>query len=331
VPDSVTSDLASLRIDRSASSTDNSRARRAVVVGVVLLSAGLVAVAAANWSNRSGRQPATAATLTPTSSVAPMSTSVGQRAVVLTAAGYVVAENRAVLGARVEGRIEDVLVREGDIVQAGQVVARLAADRGRAALAAASLKARAAALKGRAAEAEYSELSLRVEREQTLFERGASTPATMEELRAKLRVLEARTRVAEAEARAVSGEIAPLEADLRAMTIVSPIAGVVMGRPSEVGAVVGPQTGRIAEVVDLHSMLMEVDVPETQLQRLDSVDACDIVLDAYPARHYEGRMVGRARQVNRAKGTLSIKVEFALGAEGALPDMAGRVSFLSAG
>ena len=54
----------------------------------------------------------------------------------------------------------------------------------------------------------------------------------------------------------------------------------------------------------------------------------EIVLDAYPDRRFRGEVVEIGRKVNRAKATVTVKVKFVDPPEGALPDMAARVSFL---
>jgi HlyD family secretion protein len=52
-------------------------------------------------------------------------------------------------------------------------------------------------------------------------------------------------------------------------------------------------------------------------------------LDAYPTRRYRGEAIEIMPKVNRSKATVGVKVKFLDAADGALPDMAARVSFLS--
>jgi multidrug efflux pump subunit AcrA (membrane-fusion protein) len=52
------------------------------------------------------------------------------------------------------------------------------------------------------------------------------------------------------------------------------------------------------------------------------------VLDAYPTVRHRGRVTEISPRVNRVKATVVVRVAFVDSAEGVLPDMAARVSFL---
>jgi multidrug efflux pump subunit AcrA (membrane-fusion protein) len=103
-------------------------------------------------------------------------------------------------------------------------------------------------------------------------------------------------------------------------------------------------TPGVIEVIDLTSLVVEVDVPETRLAQVAIDGPCEIVLDAYPTKRYRGAVKEIGRRVNRSKATVPVKIRFVdrsdEKADGAaapsngqldvLPDMAARVSFLSA-
>jgi HlyD family secretion protein len=83
-------------------------------------------------------------------------------------------------------------------------------------------------------------------------------------------------------------------------------------------------------VIDLDSLVVEVDVPEVRLASIAVGRPCEVVLDAYPTERFECAVKEIGRRVNRSKATVPVKVSFA-GKRPAqvLPEMAARVMFLS--
>src|SRR5215468_2601426 len=122
--------LRSLTIDRSETEQPQAARRR----WPVLLAVGAVACAlimvAAIWlpdfritqsaSQQAAPPPPASAPATPATPAAEP-----RRAGSLAASGYVVARRKATIAADITGKVTEVLVEEGMVVQAGQVVARL--------------------------------------------------------------------------------------------------------------------------------------------------------------------------------------------------------------
>jgi HlyD family secretion protein len=113
---------------------------------------------------------------------------------------------------------------------------------------------------------------------------------------------------------------------------VSPISGTVIDKLVEVGEGVSPGFGTpgVLDVVDLESLVVEVDVPEVRLASLGAGRPCEVVLDAYPTERFECAVKEIGRRVNRSKATVPVKVAFGgKRPEQVLPEMAARVMFLS--
>ena len=85
----------------------------------------------------------------------------------------------------------------------------------------------------------------------------------------------------------------------------------------------------ILEIADFSSLLVETDVPEARLGMIKPGSPCEIVLDAYPNKRFRGVTAEIGKRINRAKATAVAKVRFQDTADGVLPDMAARVSFLT--
>jgi multidrug efflux pump subunit AcrA (membrane-fusion protein) len=83
------------------------------------------------------------------------------------------------------------------------------------------------------------------------------------------------------------------------------------------------------ELADLESLIVEIDVPESRLSLVKIGGPCEIALDAFAGKRFQGRVREVGKRVNRSKATLPVKVEITDDRSGVLPDMSARVSFLT--
>jgi len=150
--------------------------------------------------------------------------------------------------ARIGGTLTRLLVREGEVVRRGQVLAvitdqRLAleAQAGAAAIAA----AQAAAERARADEARY----------RVLFERDFLSPARMDQIRAETRAADAQLRAA----RSQGGALSELSAQGR---VLAPADGRVTRAPIPQGAVVMP--GEVVVAIATGARVLRLELPEAQ-------------------------------------------------------------------
>jgi HlyD family secretion protein len=322
VSDQLSQDLAALKIDRTAR---ESRGVPGWLIWVVVLGGlGALAVFVGYPMLRERLDKATVKTGEITL-VSP-----AQASVQLTATGYVVAEVEAKVGAKVNGRIAEIFVEEGQRIEKGAKVARLEDVDQKSVIAAARARTSSARARVAQARAALAETKQQLEREQKLVADGVSPKATVDDLTARLASLQAAIKAAEAEAAAANAEEGTLEVQLDNYIITTPISGTVVDRIVEVGEVVAPGFGSpgVIEVVDLESLVVEIDVPETRLEQVQPGAPAEIVLDAYPSQRYRGAVKEIGRRVNRAKATVPIKVSFVDRPKEVLPDMAARVSFL---
>ncbi|HEV7554092.1 MAG TPA: efflux RND transporter periplasmic adaptor subunit, partial [Kofleriaceae bacterium] len=175
---------------------------------------------------------------------------------------------------------------------------------------------------------------VQLDREVALLEKGVSPKATIDDLRTHMESANAAVRAAEAEAVAADAETKAIEVQGGSYDIVSPISGTVIDKLVKVGEGVSPGFGTpgVIEVIDMTSLVVEVDVPETRLSQIGDGDE-EIVLDAYPTKRFRGAVKEIGRRVNRSKATVPVKVRFVDlvpdPKRPILPEMAARVSFLS--
>ncbi len=231
------------------------------------------------------------------------------------------------IGFRVNGRIAEVLVDEGDRVEAGAVLAQLdpsSLDNERAA-AAAELAMRQADLnrleagmrpaeirraEARVVEANASQRSAEetARRRETLLAQGAVSQQAATESRARAEETRARLRVAEAELRlardgfrtedvdAGRAAFAAAEARLRNAetrfadaTLTAPSAGVVLSRIREAGAIVQPGESVLSLALD-RPLWVRAYVQGEDLARVAPGAEAEVWTDAAPDRRYRGQV-----------------------------------------
>jgi HlyD family secretion protein len=119
-----------------------------------------------------------------------------------------------------------------------------------------------------------------------------------------------------------------LSVNIGYLEITAPISGTVVGKPATQGELVGQMAATIAELADFSSLVVETDVPEARLHLVHEGGPCEIMLDAFPGESWRGRVREITPRVDRAKATVTVKVEFLDPVDRVLPDMAARVNVL---
>ena len=210
--------------------------------------------------------------------------------------------NEIYISTKYPGRIADVLVNEGDTVDAGQVVARMdttaldaqlreaqaqvtsAQDGRKVAIAQVAVKqagydyaakqyARSAELVGKGA----------VSQQEAEIDKARMLASKAELEGAKVQVVQTASAIDAAQATADR-----IQAEIKDATLVSPIRARVETRLSEPGEVL-PAGGRVFSVNDLSDVYMYVYLPESVVGKIPLGSEARVVLDAapqYPIRTY---------------------------------------------
>lgn len=322
--------LKSLKIDRSAPPPPASRRALWIVLGVVAL---VLLLALGGWLffNRDRGVEVSTAT------VQALGNGGGAAASVLDASGYVTARRMATVSAKITGRVREVLIEEGQRVEAGQVMATLDpidADAQRS-LSAAQLGAARSQIAGvqarlKEAEANAARLGSLVRQQLVSKSQYDQAVAQRDALRAELLTAQRNARVA-----ADGLRIADIGVD---NTVVrAPFAGVVTAKAAQPGEIVSPlsagggftRTG-IGTIVDMDSLEIEVEVGEAFIGRVQPKMPVEATLNAYPDWKIPAEVIAIVPTADRGKAT--VKVRVALKAKDAriVPDMGVNVSFLEA-
>ncbi|MDH5207648.1 MAG: efflux RND transporter periplasmic adaptor subunit [Burkholderiaceae bacterium] len=321
------SSLSRLSIDRSAGTTTRRRRplwKRWWVWLIVLLAVGAAAVVIRGRAAPVAVDIATVAAAYPSSAVA-----------VLNATGRVVAARRASVSSKGTGRLEWLGVQEGQMVKAGEVIARLenrdvAAQRDQA-----TAQVEAARANLAQGEAELDDAQAALKRAQDLSRQNFISGAALDtaearygKARAAIETLKAQIHVAEANAR-VAG------VGFDQTLIRAPFTGIVLTKSANVGDIVTPfssasgTTGAVVTMADMETLEVEADVSESSIAKISVGQPAEVQLDAFPDLRLLGEVSRIVPTVDRSKATLLVKVSFVERDPRVLPDMSAKVAFLS--
>jgi HlyD family secretion protein len=213
---------------------------------------------------------------------------------VVSASGEIKPKRYVNISANVSGRIEQLLIKEGERVRKGQVLARIDSTR-----IAAGERQSAAALEG--AKADLARAHADVEVSRLAFERMKKMHADKlvsdqafeqadAELKMKSAAVEAqRKRITQGEAMLASNRD-----DLEKTTVVAPMDGVVTSLQKEEGeTVIGAQSFSptvIMTVADLSVMEVEIMVDETDIRNVQLGQPAEVRVDALEGMKIKGEV-----------------------------------------
>ncbi len=315
MPETTNLDLSKLKIDRESGTEAHPRSSR-VIRKIFLLGLGVSILIPLLIFFQKNLGTAEEVEVTTASLGYPSQTNA-----VLTASGYVVAQQKAAIASKATGRLMYLGFEEGDRVRKGQIIGRIESADVEAALDQAK-----ANLEQNKAEKNDTEQTLM--RARRLFERQLIAQAELDAAQARYDRVAASIASAKAAVKAA-------EVQLENTLIRAPFDGTILTKNADVGEVVAPfgagASSRVAVVTlaDMSSLQVEADVSESNIQRITTGQACEIVLDAYPDKRYRGFVHKIVPTADRAKATVLTKVRFVDKDDRVLPEMSAKVYFLA--
>ncbi len=242
---------------------------------------------------------------------------------VLTASGYVVARRKAVVSAKIQGRLRELKVEEGSRVRRDEVIARLESEDFEA-------QVRRTQAQVQRAEADLDEQRRRERMADRLHEEEVVSQDELDAARSRVRIGEAVVEQALA-------EVAFAEAQLNNTEIRAPFAGTVVRKMAEVGESVAPippgvnistASGAIVALADLATLEVEADVSESNVARLENDQPAEVTVEAFPDRRYRAVLRQIIPTADRTRATVMCKVTILDRDEDLKPEMSARVTFL---
>jgi len=308
-------ELASLRIDRDRPARSPWRWPLLLLVPVLILLAAFYTVRARDTLRAAEVQTASA-TLSSGGSAAAGSP-------VLAASGYLVARRKAVVSAKIQGRLAELRVEEGSRVREGQLIARLESSDYEA-----QVRRAAASLERAQADLAENERQARVARGL------AAEKITSQD---SLDAAESRVRLAQAALSQARADLSYAEAQLANTRILAPFTGTVVKKMAEVGESVAPippgvnlstSSGAVVALADLDTLEVEVDVSESNVARLLPDQPAEVTVEAFPDRKYRAVLRQVIPTADRTKATVQVKVTILDKDAQLRPEMSAKVQFL---
>jgi len=196
---------------------------------------------------------------------------------VLRATGSLAPRRTLAITSQVNGTVEEVNVRVGDRVSAGDLLVRVDVENSEIQLR--QQRATAAATRAQLAQAESQ-----LERTTGLAERGLTPSATLEAERASIEALRANLEALEA-------GVAAAEMVIRNATVTAPFDGVVSSRGVEPGQIVAAGAP-LVELVDLSVMELTIYVPVSASPAIAPGQDVTLTVEGLPGRTFEGSVEG---------------------------------------
>lgn len=209
------------------------------------------------------------------------------------------AHEEAEVVAKVGGEVRQLFVEEGDVVKAGQVMARLDGDRLR--------------LEVAQTEANLRKLERDYKRQLELSQKGLVAQGTAENAKFDLDALRA------------AYDRARLE--LGYTEIRAPIDGVVSARHIKVGNTIAPNAPTF-RVTNLDPLVAYVHIPEKEFRKLAPKQAADVVVDALGGERFTGVISRISPTVDPKTGTFRARVEVQDPTRRLKPGMFARVNIV---
>lgn len=224
----------------------------------------------------------------------------------VSASGKIQPETEIKIQSEVSGQIIELPVKEGDIVEKGQLLVRINPDiyvssLNRAEAALNSAKSNLSSAKARMAqvEAQFKSNELTFKRTKKLFEEGAIAQAEMDNITASYEtaiaeVVASKESISAAEFSIASAAASRNEAadNLKRTTILAPMSGTVTALTKEIGeSVLGNSMMSgdiIMKVSALNNMEVDVEVNESDIVRVSLGDTAIVEVDAYEDQKFKG-------------------------------------------
>jgi len=253
---------------------------------------------------------------------------------VLNASGYVVAQRKAAVSTKITGRLVYLAVEEGSRVKKGDIIARLENEDTLAVKEQALASVQTARFQLEQSLAELSDATLSYNRSKELVSAGYIAKSEFDSADARFKRAKA---AAQANQAAISNSQAALkgaEVTLDYANLRAPFDAVVLTKNADIGDIVTPlgaaanAKAAVVDVADMDSLKVEVDVSESNIEKVFKDQPCEIHLDALPSERFPGKVHMIVPTADRTKASVMVKVAFNALSPKVLPEMSAKVAFL---
>jgi RND family efflux transporter MFP subunit len=251
------------------------------------------------------------------------------------ASGYVVAQRKADVGAKITGQLVAIMVKEGSVVKEGQVIARLENADTQAMVEQSKANLSLSKAKVEQIRAELDTASLDFDRKKDLVQSGAVSKSDFDAAQSRYLISKASFDAALADVKSNDAALTSALVALSYSEIRSPFDAVVLTKNADVGDIITPlgaaasSKAAVVSIADMSSLQVEADVSEANLSMVHADQPCDISLDALPGLRLNGVVDTIVPTLDRSKATVLVKVRFLEPDQRVLPEMSAKVGFFS--
>lgn len=241
----------------------------------------------------------------------------------VSASGKVQPETEVKIASEVSGEVVDLLIKEGDVVKKGDLLAKInpeiyvsAFDRVAASVNTSKANLENSKSRLKQAESQFLKAEMNFNRNKKLYEDKVISDSEFETIRssyevAKAEVDAARQSIAAAEfgVRSAEASLAESKENLNKTSIFAPVDGTISKLSVERGErIVGAQMmagTEILRLANLNEMEVSVDVSESDIIRVNLGDTAKIEIDAYTNRVFTGVVSAIANSANNSATAIS--------------------------
>jgi RND family efflux transporter MFP subunit len=251
----------------------------------------------------------------------------------LEATGFVTARRQSAVSAQITAQLAQLLVEEGQHVEKGQVIARLASDDYRA-----SLNAMVAAVdadRAKVVQDRYArELAAKnVERYTPLVKTRVISESQYDTLVATANEAVATQQTDEMAVRADQARAEQARVQFGFAEVRAPFSGIIISQDAQVGDIISPQGSNgsstrtsVVTMVDMGSLEIDADINESFIDRVRIGSKARVRLDAYPDWAIASSVLAVIPSADRSRATIRVRLSLQKDPR-IVPNMAARISF----
>ena len=249
--------------------------------------------------------------------VAPVEVARVEATVTNSKAGTVRARRRAKISAEAGGRIVEITRREGDRVEAGEVLVRLNDSTPRAQLSLVEQGLRVAVAAARQACIERDRASRELERKRHLADQAIVSEDILDALESAYLATKASCSSLQAEVGRSRAAIESARVELAKFEIRAPFAGVIAEQNVELGEWITPSpplltAPPVVDIIDPDSVYVSAPMDEVDSAKIQVDQPAKVTVDSYPGHEFPGHVVRVAPYVldlEAQNRTVEIEVE----------------------
>lgn len=224
------------------------------------------------------------------------------------AIGTVRAAQTSQIASQIMGSVNEVQVREGDRVAAGQVLALIADTESRAAVAKAAAAAVAAQKELSAAETQLTLADSTLRRYQQLYEKRSVSPQEFDEIKARYQTAQAARESARAAQDQADAALTQARTTLSYTRIRAPFAGMITKKMADAGTLASPGV-LLFTIEDTRRFRLEAALDERDMHLARIGEEVAVALDALGSRALPGKVVQVVPAADAASRTFLVKID----------------------